>query len=93
MEPELNEQLELEYAKLGAEKERICNQKIANDKANDLEYARMKDDEKREKREFFYKLILVAASLVANIILAFVLLTFEHWAPTKILGWVRPLCM
>lgn len=90
---ELNEQLELEYAKLGVEKERICNQKIANDKANDLEYDRMKDDAKREKRELFHKLILIAASLTANLILAFVLLTFEHWCPTKIMGWVRPLCM
>lgn len=94
------EKIELEYEKLNAQKENaqrdheIELRKLDLEKEKmELEKEKVSREDKKLKHEIFMKVLSVVLALVANMVLAVIILTFEHWYPTKLFNWVKPVCM
>lgn len=95
-----NEKIALEYDKLDAQKEKARRDHEIELKKMDLEKEKLElekekvsREDKKLKHEIFMKVLSVILALVANVVLAVIILTFEHWYPTKLFNWVKPVCM
>lgn len=94
------EKIDLEYAKLDAQKENshrdheieLRKLDLERDKL-ELEREKLKKEEKKVMKELISKIVTTILALLANVALAFFILTFEHWMPTKIFNWIKPVCL